>query len=256
MTFLSSLRRLTYSATLLATLLALVSCGSQKPMVDSIKVVPTVVDDDIIVSMTADLGIGNVQLPIAGFPIILPKTGKEIGLISLLTSADGKNQLHLEINVSEAANLEVAQVKLPNGSVVPLIGQNKTLEIPVGSKVKVYLSITETSAALGVAIPIKTFDAIGKKTGTAALMPVFNKNGVLGAAGIYTSKTPGKNGFALVADLSSKIAPLMASQMGIQMQQQEQSLDVTSLVPSARQEKRINRELLKLHKKRKRLQLD
>jgi hypothetical protein len=248
------------SATLLATLFALVSCGGQKPMVDDIKITPHQVDGDIFVSLTADLSIGNVQLPNAGIPIILPRTGKEIGLLTLQTTSDGRNQIHVELNVSETANLNLEKVKLPNGSMLPLVGENQVLKIPLGGKLIVYLSLGANNAALGVSIPIKTFDAIGKKVGTASLMPMFNKNGVVGAAGVYTSKTAGLNGFALVADLSSVLnlpTAMQLSQNSMQLEEDESSrLDINAAVPSRRQEKRINRGLLKLHKARKRLQLN
>lgn len=252
MTFISRLK----SLLLLLPLVIFVSCGSQKPMVDSIKVKPHLVDDELIVSMTADLSIGNLILPVAGIPIYLPKTGEEVGLITLQTTPEGVNQIHVEINVSDAIHLEAAVAKLPNGTLLPIVGNNKVLDIPVGKGVHVYLSLTETSAALGVAVPIKSFDSIGAKTGTAALMPIFNKNDILGAAGIYTSKTAGQNGFAIVADLSNVLSRAQMQEVGVQMQQQESFSEIAvAKSPRRSVEKRINRELYKMHKRGKRLQL-
>lgn len=245
---------LTKSLTLLVLMVSFVSCGGSKPMVDDIKVVPRQVDGDILLSLTADLSIGNVQLPMAAVPIRL-KNGKEIGTLTLLTTSDGRNQLSMDVNVSETANLNLASDRLPNGSVIPLIGDSQVITIPVGSKVVVYLSLAENNAALGVSIPIRSFDKIGEKVGTAALMPFFNKNGRVGAAGLYTSKTAGLNGFSLVADISDLINIPSAVELNQIAAQQEVDEELTTREPSSRQEKRINRELLKMHRAKARLRM-
>ena len=241
------------SITLVITLVLFVSCGSQKPMVDDIKVSSSSTGGDIIVALSANLSIGNVQLPNASFPIILPKIGKEIGMVSLVSASSGQNLLQMEINVSEAANLELASVRLPNGSLIPLIADNAVLRIPLG-KVEVLLSLADGSQALGVIIPIKSFDAIGAKTGTAALIPAFSKNGIMGAAGVYTSKTAGKNGFVLVADISGKMGGISIPNANM-IQMEQAPLDYSSQVPSSRVEKKINKGLLKLHSRRTKLRL-
>lgn len=235
------------------SLVSLISCGSQKPMVDDINVTTSTVNGDIILNLSADLSIGNLQMPSASFPIILPRIGKQVGQISLLTTPSGVNQLLMEVNVSEAANLDLTSVRLPNGSMIPLIGDNAVLEVPVG-KVVVYLSLAEGAQALGIAVPIKTFDAIGRKVGSASMMPLFNKNGVMGAAGIFTSKTAGQNGFALVADISSKLGSISIPNANL-IQMEQAPLDFSSASPSRRIKKKLNKELYKLNKRRKRLQL-
>ena len=254
MSFLKSLNRLV----LVMPLFVFISCGSQKPMVDDVQVSTSSVDGDIVLSLSADLSIGDVQLPSASFPIILPKIGKEIGTVSLVAANGGENQLVLDINVSEAANLELAAVRLPNGTVMPLIANNPVLKIPAG-KVDLYVSLADGAQAIAVVIPIKSFDKIGAKTGTASLVPAFNKNGILGAAGVYTSRTPGQNGFVFVADISSKLGDISIPQLSASsqksLQREEAQLDYTSLVPSRRAERRINKELLRMHRRKTRLKL-
>ncbi|MAZ47033.1 MAG: hypothetical protein CME65_00630 [Halobacteriovoraceae bacterium] len=237
---------------LLTVLVSFVSCGSQAPMVKNVKVSTSQQDNDVLVSLSADLSIGNVQLPFTSLPIILPKVGKQIGQLTLQSSADGANQLVLDVNVSEAANLELASVQLPNGSMLPIIGDNSVLVIPAG-KVQIYLSLLDGAQAIGVAVPIKTFDAIGSKVGTTALMPIFNNNNILGAAGVYTSAEAGKNGFALVADLSGVIN---VSIPNIFARQAQSSLDYSSPEPSRRQERKINSMLYRMHKKKQMLELN
>ena len=114
-------------------------------MVKNVKVSTSQQDNDVLVSLSADLSIGNVQLPYTSLPIILPKIGKQIGQLTLQSSADGANQLVLDVNVSEAANLELASVQLPNGSMLPIIGDNSVLVIPAG-KVQIYLSLFPRSS--------------------------------------------------------------------------------------------------------------
>ena len=261
----------------------LISCGSSKPMVNNVNVTTTVEDNDVFLSLTADLGIGNLQLPTASLPIILPKDGREIGQVSLVGSLGGKNILSIDINVSEAAHLELASVKLPNGSMIPLIADNPVLQVPV-KNVIVYLSLVEGAQVLSVTVPIKSFDSLGRKVGTATLMPIFSKNGTIGAAGIYTSKTTGQNGISVVADISGKLETVPAFS-GIQLgagqlaavdgsrgalsavssrsfksasfapQDVKPSLDFSSKAPSKRIKRRIDKELYKLHRKRKKLRM-
>ena len=156
--------------------LVFISCGSDKAMVNNIDV-ETSIDQsgDVYMILTADLGIGNLQLPTASFPIILPNDGREIGLVSLTGSLSGKNLLSIDLNISEAANLEMASVRLPNGALIPLVADNPVLTIPVG-RVEVYLSLVKGAQVLGVSVPIKSFDSLGRKVGTTALMPIFSSS--------------------------------------------------------------------------------
>lgn len=258
MSFLNSLKKI-----LLLGLLSIffVSCGGSKPMVENVQVSTEHVDGDIWVDLTADLSIGDVTLPQASVPILLPKTGEEVGLLTLESSLDGSNSIVIELNVSDAANLDLESVKLPNGASVPLIGDRPVIAVPIGKGAEVYISLTSDSAALGVSIPIKSFDSIGEKVGTTALMPLFNKNDIVGAAGVYTSKTAGQNGFALVADVSNAIGNLVKQKslddhMSRMPQMQQDVLDLNAHVPSRSKERKINKMLLKMHKRKQQLQLN
>jgi hypothetical protein len=237
---------------LLSLTFILASCGSQKPMVSDIEVSPQYINNDVYVSLNAQLSLGNVTLPQAGFPILMPKTLEEIGMITMQSTGSGKNQLHVEINLSAIAHIEAVNARLPNGSILPLIGESKTIEIPIKDKLSVYVSFGDGMAALGVAIPFKTLDSLGKKVGTTSLFPVFNIKNVFGAAGIYTSKETGKNGFGLFADLTQVMDPIMFVDLGVA---DKLNLNYSSIVPSYKKEKKINREMYKLHSRRKRLKI-
>lgn len=239
---------------LLALMISFVSCGGQKPMVDDIKVSPYYENDDLMISLSADLSIGNVSLPQATFPIIHPKTGEEIGLVSMVNLGANQNLLDLVVNVSSISNLSSEVGKLPNGAVLPLIGNNRSIVIPIGSKVKLYLSIGDGKVALGVSIPFRTLDAVGRKVGTSALFPAFNKNGIYGSAGLYLSKEAGKNGFGIFADVTNKLDDIMF--LDITRRDDIQTLDYNSVVPSDRKERRINSEMLKMHRSRRQLRIN
>lgn len=238
---------------LLALMISFVSCGGQKPMVDDIKVSPYYENDDLMISLSADLSIGNVSLPQATFPIIHPKTGQEIGLVSMVNLGSNQNLLDLVVNVSAISNVSSSVAKLPNGAALPLIGNNRTIIIPIGSKVELYLSIGDGKVALGVSIPFKTLDKVGRKTGTAALFPAFNKNGVYGSAGLYLSREAGKNGFGLFADVTNKLDDIMF--LDITRRDDIETLNYNSVVPASRTEKRINSEMIKMHRSRKQLRM-
>lgn len=236
--------------------LIFISCGSDRPMVNDVKVETIVQDSDLILSLSADLSIGNLQLPNATIPIILPKDGREIGVVSLVSTLDGKNILGIDLNVSESSNLELASARLPNGSIIPLIGDTPVLAIPV-KNVVVYLSLVSGAEAIGVAVPIRSFDALGSKVGTTALMPIFSKNGNVGAAGLFTSKNAGENGIAIVADISAQMNGLdhLINSNNMPQMQQDDSAVAMPLGPSRSQKRSIDRELYKMHKKRKKLVL-
>tara|TARA_B100001971_G_C18267890_1_gene595812 strand:- start:22521 stop:23267 length:747 start_codon:yes stop_codon:yes gene_type:complete len=239
---------------LLALMISFVSCGGQKPMVDDIKVSPYYENDELMISLAADLSIGNVSLPQASFPIIHPKTGEEIGLVSMVNLGANQNLLDLVVNVSAISNLNSNIAKLPNGAVLPLIGNNRSIIIPIGPKVELYLSIGDGKVALGVSIPFKTLDAVGRKVGTSALFPVFNKNEIYGAAGLYLSKEAGKNGFGLFADVTNKLDDIMF--LDITRRDDIQTLDYNAVIPASRTESKINSEMLKMHRRSKQLRIN
>jgi len=246
---------------LICALFVLVSCGSQKPMVTQVKVDTSVIDQDVWISLSADLSIGNLLLPNAVIPILIPKTGSEIGLVSLTSDGSGLNRLSVELNVSETAQLDLAQARLPNGVMIPIIQDRQVITVPIGKGAEIYISILGDQAALGVAIPIKSFDAMGSKVGTSALMPVFSTNGVIGSAGVFTSKDAGENGFALIADVSSFVSPLIGQNLladhsrKVMQQAQQSEPELLDVKPSRSVENKINSELYKLHKRRKTLSL-
>lgn len=259
MTFKDSLKG---SVLLLVMAIIFTSCGSSSSMINNINVNTTDIDGDVNVSLSADLNIGNLKLPNATLPIILPNGARQIGTLSLAQTLEGANQLTVNLNVSETAGLNLEEVALPNGNKLPLIGDRQVIKVPVGSGIEVYISLTSSSAAIGVAVPLGIFDQIGANVGTTSLMPIFNSNGISGAAGVFTSRNAGENGFALVADLSGVLGNLIKSNsledhsFRMAQKQQDMELDYTEHMPSKRVERRVMKQLYKLHRKKTQIELE
>lgn len=229
-----------------------VACGKRPQVVTGIQVQSSVVDQDVMVALKADLNLGAMSFPSVTLPILHPKGQTPIGSVELLPVLGGKNQIKISVNVSSLADIQASQALLPNGNSIPLIASNPTIVIPLGKGAELYLTIGANAVALGAAIPIKTFDGIGSKLGAINLFPTFMIDQVVGAAGIFTGSSAGENGFALVADVTQYVnmqnifVPQMAAKT---------SLDYSSQIPVQSKEQRLNSMILELNNARKRLQL-
>lgn len=228
------------------------SCGKQAPMVKDLSVGSNYVGDDLYLNLDASLSIGNVNLPNVSIPVICPKTLEQVGLLQMQGGSNSQNLLKLKLNVSAISDLDSGQSTLPNGVTLPLIAQNKVIEIPIANKVKVYVSIGESVVALGVAVPFKTFDRIGQSVGQSAIFPMFYLNQVIGSAGIYTSRVEGENGFAIFADVSNAIEPI--DFLNLRSTELDR-MEYISKVPTDYQKRKIDISMLKLHRQRKQLRL-
>lgn len=235
-------------------------------MVTDIKVSPYYDNSEVHVALTSTLSLGNVTLPGVSLPIIMPTSGEDIGSIEMQTALGGKNIISIDVNLSKVAQIRATQATLPNGNILPLIGTNEVIVIPVKNYVNLYLTFSNSVAALGVDIPFSTLDPIGAKVGNVSLFPSFNINKVIGAAGLYFSKESGKNGFGLFADLTQVLDQAMFLDLGDakvmsagfaakSLDSNVVRLNYSSISPSKSAKKRIDSELYKLHKKSRRLRL-
>jgi hypothetical protein len=265
--------------TLVILSLFVTACGKGSQIVTGVKVQSSVVNQDINIGFSADLDLGNISFPAVTLPIIHPKGLGQIGEVDLLPLLGGKNQIMVKLNLSKVANLQAVMATLPNGNLIPLIANNPTIVVPLGAGAQLYITVSANVTAIGVAVPIKTFDSIGSSVGGLSLFPVFNIDKVVGSAGIFTSKNAGQNGFAIIADLSAYVkmqdifvpqaAPAIASaSMAKSLSlasiaaleaapaiQDVVKLDMNEQKPSASKEKRLNSMLYDMHLARKRLQL-
>jgi hypothetical protein len=243
------------------TLSLLVSCGSQAPQVlKDIKVETSTVNDDLMVAISAEMSLGAMSFPAASIPIIHPHGQTPIGMVELVPVLGGKNLLKISVNVSELSGLNTGSVQLPNGNLVPLIANNQAVSVRLPGGAQLYLALGSRVAALGVAIPIAPFDAIGVNLPGLNFFPVVNLGNIMASAGIFTGR-PGQNGIALIADISQAVFPQQddaSSMMGLFAMQAEEDdikLDYESQIPSAREKRALDMAIYRLNQKKTRLDL-
>ncbi len=241
----------------------LVSCGGNGGYVQNVQVSSEVDNSEVLVSVSAELQIGNISLSNLTLPIIVPRTGREIGLISMYRDIEGRNKFEVELNVSAIASVEAIVAQLPNGNVLPLIRENSVIVIPIKDKANVYLAFSDGVAAIGATVGISGLDSLGRSVGETSIFPNFNAGQVLGSAGIYTSRTAGKNGFGLFVDISSVIdtndllaqpttrfAAFSASKSSRAPSAQKLVLDYNSISTSSSKKRKIDKKLYRLHRNR------
>jgi hypothetical protein len=255
--------------TFVAISLVVSSCGKTPQVVTGIQVQSSTIDQDVVVSLKADLNLGNMSFPAVTLPIVHPQTRSSIGSVELVPVLGGKNQIKVSVNVSAVSNIRAVQAYLPNGNAIPLIAANPTIEVALGAGAKLYLTIGANAVALGVAVPIKQFDSLGASLGGINLFPVFTIDQAIGAAGIFTGAQAGQNGFALIVDVTKYVnmqdifVPQVAADMmiasakrgAIQEEQATVKLNYNSQAPSKSKEDRLNNMIYNLNQKKTKLTL-
>jgi len=199
---------------LLTLTLFLASCGGngKNQIVKNIVLESSERDGDIWVSLKAMFMVGNLSMTSITLPIFNPKDPSaaaygQIGFRPTLTP--GFNEVELAINLTRVAKVNGgASATLPNGSPLPIGGTGSVpiIELAISQiNSKVYFAFDKQTVLLGFAAAIKEFDALSGYIGGADIFLGFNLQGVLGSAGIFTSKTSGKSGLGMFVDLSSVI---------------------------------------------------
>lgn len=189
------------------------ACGknSQNQIVKDIVLQSSMRDEDIWISLSASFMVGNLSFTAITMPIRNPKnpdvTYGEISFLPTLTP--GFNEIKLSLNLSDVAKIQGgASPTLPNGTPIPIggVGQVPVIELLIpGTNVKIYFAFDQKTVLLGVAAAIKEFDVLSGYIGGANIFLGFNIQGVLGSAGLFTSRESGKSGIGLFVDLSSVI---------------------------------------------------
>lgn len=244
--------------TLVMLSLFAVACGGgSSNVLTGIKVSSQTINDDVWMSFAADVNLGAMSFASIAVPVIHPRGQTQIGQLELTSGLAGMNQLKISVNVSELADVQAAQAMLPNGNMIPLIGNNSTIAVKIGNGAQVYLTISEKVTAIGVAVPISAFDSLGTKLPGLNFFPIVNTGDVIGTAGVFTGLNPGQNGIAVVADVSKvvnigSILNAKSSMMAIQAQEAQDSvkLDYRSHSGSASQKEKLDALLYDLHKKK------
>jgi hypothetical protein len=226
------------------------ACGKRPQVVTGIQVQTSTVDQDVMLSLKADLDLGNMTFPSVTLPVLHPKGQTPIGSVELMPVLGGKNQIRIALNISAVSDIQASQSTLPNGQTIPLIAKNPTITISLGAGANLYLTIGANAVAIGVAVPIKQFDSIGSAVGSINFFPVFKIDKVIGAAGIFTGALAGQNGFALIADVTEYV-----KMQDIFVPEQSVNLAYSSQIPSAAKEEKVNAMIFDLNRKKVRLQL-
>lgn len=204
------------SASLVALALVFVSCGRQSSRVQDVNVVSKYIDSEVHLGFDLQFKTDNIIIQDVTIPILNPKGWDEIGTFSMNSVLGGSTLLALDINLSAIEDdIQAAVGSLPNGQMLPLIANHKTISIPVQDKVVIYITFGDGVAAIGLAANIKGMDQIGRSVGTSKLFVPFNIKDVLGSAGIYTSSTSGANGIGFFADLTQVLEPVMFIDLGV-----------------------------------------
>lgn len=240
-----------------------VACGTNSSNVLSgMQVSTSTVDNDVMLSVAADINLGNMSFAAITLPIVHPHGQTTIGQVELAPVLGGKNQIKVSVNVSSLVSVRTSQAVLPNGGMIPLIASNETIAVELGAGARLYLTISDTATAIGVAVPIKAFDSLGSNLGGLNFFPVTNVNGVNAAAGIFTSRNSGQNGIAVVADVSrfvnlGNIFPAdsepVVEIMRMQAQEEIVILSSKSVVPSKATQNKLDDLLYGMHLKRVKL---
>jgi hypothetical protein len=230
----------------------LASCGGIKKTISDVSIDQSVIDRDSYIHVEATLDLGNIYLPDFKAPIKL--NGQDVGEVTL-----GSDLVAIDLNVSVLAPKHETLGELPNGSKLPLIKNNPVIVLPLGrSDIKIYVSLVNGAKAIGVSIPVKELDQVNRYAG---YFPPFMVKDITVAAGVYTSEDDGKSGIAAFFDLTPVLevtSPVQRSDDGyitLRVQSdksaKEYELNLDSRENSRRTQRRIDREIYDLHRKRK-----
>ncbi len=249
---------LSRSVTFVILSLFVISCGNAPSNVlTEIKVETQTINDDVWMSFAADLNLGSMSFAAISIPILHPKGQTPVGQLDLVSAPGGINQIKISLNVSELADVQMERATLPNGNLVPLIANNQMIAINTGKGSRVYLALSEKVTAIGVAVPIPSFDSIGSKLPGLNFFPIVRSGDVIGTAGIFTGATAGQNGIAVIADVSQvvslgKLLQTSAPTLMLQAQtiQDSLKLDYSSQSGSLAQKRRLDQIIFDFNKKR------
>lgn len=247
-----------FSVTIVMLSLFAISCGkAPSNVLSGVKVQTTMVEEDLWMSFSADLNLGAMSFASISLPIIHPRGQTPVGQLELISGFSGQNQLKVSLNVSELTDVQTTQAVLPNGNMIPLIANNQTIAIEIGKGARLYLTLSETVTAIGVAVPVSAFDSIGQSLPGLNFFPVVSTDGVVGTAGIFTGAQAGQNGIAVVADVSKfvnlgNLLPSDVSTFALQAEEVQDAvkLDYRSHAGSSSQKARLDQMIYKLHQKR------
>jgi hypothetical protein len=243
--------------TLVILSLFAVSCGGgPSNVLSGVKVSTTTQNGDVYMSFAADLDLGAMSFATISLPILHPRGQTPIGHLELVSGFSGQNQIKVSVNLSEVADVQTTQAVLPNGNMIPLIANNQTIAVEIGRGARLYLTLSETVTAIGVAVPVSAFDSIGRSLPGLNFFPIVNTDNVVGTAGIFTGAQPGQSGIAVIADVSrivnlQSLMPSSSLLAQAEVSQEEMiKLDYSSHRTSSSKKRSLDNMIYKLNKQR------
>lgn len=247
--------------TTVALSLFVVSCGSSSSNVlNGVKVETTTVNNEVMMSFSANINLGAMSFAGISLPIYHPRGQTPIGQLELISGLGGVNQIKVSVNMSQVTDIQTTQAVLPNGNAIPLIANNQTIAINIGNGARVYLTLSNTVTAIGVAVPISAFDNLGQTLPGLNFFPIVQQGDVIATAGIFTGLQAGQNGIAVVADVSKivNLGNLMPSNLGFLAQAEEVQdevvkLDYKSHNPGSKAKSKLDSMLLKMNNQKLKL---
>lgn len=243
--------------TIVILCLSVVSCGQNSNVLTGVKVDSQTINDDVWLSFAADMNLGAMSFAAISVPVLHPRGQTPVGQLELSPGLGGVSQIKISVNVSELADVDAKIATLPNGNMIPLMGNNAVISVNIGNGARVYLAISQNVAAIGVAVPISAFDNIGSQLPGLNFFPIVNTGNVIATAGIFTGKAAGQNGIAVVADVSrainlNKLLPAAPTMMALSAEKANDSLklDYRSHSGSEAQKSKLDQMIYNLNQKR------
>jgi hypothetical protein len=240
-----------------------ISCGQNSSNVlTGVTVGTTTVNNDVMVSVAANINLGAMSLPAVSLPIPDPHGQGPIGSVELVPGLNGVNTVKVTVDITALTNVQPALATLPNGNSIPLIASNGTVAISLGGGAKIYLTLSQTVTAIGVAIPISSFDSLGATLPGVNFFPVVSINNVVATAGLFTGAKAGQNGIAIVADVSKivNLGNILPSSSSMAMMAEESQVETVKLnyasqTPNKNAQNVINQALYSMNAKKLKLKL-
>ena len=202
----------------MASTLTLTACGGSvgSNLINGLSITTSQNAGDVMVTVSTEINTGNLVFPMVTLPILDPNNpSTSYGSISVQRTLAGKNVLSANVDITKVSGAHgiLDSSTLPNGTQIPVAGVANVIAFQAGSSSRVYMSLTDQTKMLGVAVAIKEFDAIGGYLpGANLFFDVPQTSGVSGIAGIFTGSQSGQSGIALFVDASAAINNILKPQ--------------------------------------------
>lgn len=193
--------------TLLITMFLILSaCGKKendvKGSITNVKVSKGFEANQEILFMEAD--VGNSQVIFKDDILLIQDPTSSLTLGSVLMLRDGEtNRLSVKLDITKAKlAASLSDLRLPNGTKLPVEGFETLQAFPAGEDSKVYLGQKQGGYMLGLALAVEQFNNLADHIPGASLFFKLDTNNGLG--GYFTALEPNKSGVAVMTEVSSQ----------------------------------------------------